>query len=172
MQTNMPKAAFRIAVFSDTHGNCSNAPLFVDRLGKVDALFHLGDYAHDADFLSKLFACPAYAVRGNCDYSFKAPLEREVELYGKRFFLTHGHMYRDEYALRLRAEEKRCDMLLFGHTHEPLLTAEGACLLLNPGSATLPRGGRPCSCALVTVDEDEVLRADVLLLGHKNGNLR
>ena len=76
----------RIGVFSDSHGDISNAKRFFKRLAPLDCLFHLGDCVPDGEKLSKLFGCPVYAVRGNCDYRSDMPLERQVELGGKRFF--------------------------------------------------------------------------------------
>jgi putative phosphoesterase len=142
----------KIGVFSDTHGDISNARRFFDRLAPLDCLFHLGDYAADGEKLSKLFDCPVYAVRGNCDYRSDMPLERQVDLGGKRFLLVHGHQYYNFNSLLYRGEEIRADMILFGHTHMPDLSADGPRLILNPGSLSRPRGGFPDSCALILLD--------------------
>ena len=142
----------RIGVFSDTHGDISNARRFFDSLAPLDCLFHLGDYAADADKLAKLFSCPVYAVRGNCDYRSGEPLERIVDLGGKRFLLLHGHQYYYSEALSYRGEEVHADMVLYGHTHMPDLSADGPMLLLNPGSLSRPRGGSVNSCALILLD--------------------
>ena len=40
----------RIAVFSDTHNMFSRLPLALERVGKVDMLFHLGDFAIHSEF--------------------------------------------------------------------------------------------------------------------------
>ncbi len=142
----------RIGVFSDSHGDISNAKRFFDRLAPLDCLFHLGDYAADAEKLAKLFDCPAYAVRGNCDYRSDMPLERQVDLGGKRFLLVHGHQYYSWNTLLYRGEEVHADMVLYGHSHMPDLSADGPRLILNPGSLSRPRGGSVESCALVLLD--------------------
>ena len=139
----------RIGVFSDSHGDISAARRFYGSLAPLDCLFHLGDYAADAGKLSKLFSCPAYAVRGNCDFRSDQPLERIVDLGGKRFLLLHGHQYYYADALLYRGEEAHADMVLYGHTHMPDLSADGPRLLLNPGSLSRPRGGSAESCALL-----------------------
>ena len=146
----------RIGVFSDSHGDISAAKRFFDRLAPLDCLFHLGDYAADGEKLGKLFACPVYAVRGNCDYRSDAPLERTVDLDGKRFLLQHGHQYYSLNALLYRGEEVRADMVLYGHTHVPDLSADGPRLLLNPGSLSRPRGGSAESCALVLTERGDL----------------
>ena len=146
----------RIGVFSDTHGDISAAKRFFHSIAPLDYLFHLGDNAADGDKLAKLFACPVYAVRGNCDYRSDAPLERQVDLGGKRFLLLHGHQYYAMSSLLYRAEEVHADMVLYGHTHMPDLSADGPRLLLNPGSLSRPRGGSVESCALILLEGNDL----------------
>ena len=146
----------RIGVFSDTHGDISHARQFFDSLAPLDCIFHLGDYAADGQKLAKLFACPVYAVRGNCDFRSDEPSERVVDLGGKRFLLLHGHQYYYTDALFYRGEEAHADMVLYGHTHMPDLSADGPRLLLNPGSLSRPRGGSAESCALVLLSGDDL----------------
>ncbi len=142
----------RIGVFSDSHGDISAARRFFGSMAPLDYLFHLGDYAADGEKLSKLFSCPVYAVRGNCDYRSDEPAERQVDLGGKRFLLLHGHQYYSFSSLLYRGEEIHADMVLYGHTHVPDLSADGPRLILNPGSLSRPRGGSVESCALVLLD--------------------
>ena len=146
----------RIGVFSDSHGDVSAAKRFFDSLAPLDCLFHLGDYAADGTKLAELFSCPVYAVRGNCDYRSDLPSELVVDLGGKRFLLLHGHQYYYMDALFYRGDEVRADMVLYGHTHVPDLSADGARLLLNPGSLSRPRGGSVESCALVLLEGNEL----------------
>ena len=148
----------KIAVFSDTHGDISGIRLIERDLPPLDAVFHLGDYASDGFSIGAYLGVPCYAVHGNCDYRAEdgIPSERVVELGGARFFLTHGHRYRSTYALGLAAEETRCGTVLFGHTHEPLLTAFGSVLIVNPGSLSRPRGGSNAGYTLLTVEDGDV----------------
>ncbi len=158
----------RIGVFSDSHGDISAAKRFYDSLMPLDCLFHLGDYAADAEKLSRLFACPAYSVRGNCDFRSDSPLELQLDLEGKHFLLLHGHQYYSLNSLMYSGEEVHADMVLYGHTHIPDLSANGAMLLLNPGSLSRPRGGSVESCALVLLDRKDIsvrfINADTALL--------
>ena len=146
----------RIGVFSDTHGDISAARRFLGSLAPIDCLFHLGDCTPDGEKLAKLFSCPVYAVRGNCDLPTEEPLERVVDLGGKRFWLLHGHQYYIFSSLLYRGEELRADMVLYGHTHVPDLRADGPRLLLNPGSLSRPRGGSVESCALLLLDGNDL----------------
>ena len=146
----------RIGVFSDSHGDISAARRFFDSLSPLDCIFHLGDCVPDGKKLSKLFSCPLYAVRGNCDFGSDEPLERIVDLGGKRFLLLHSHQYYFQDALLYRGEEVHADMVLYGHTHVPDLSADGPRLLLNPGSLSRPRGGSVESCALISLQGNDL----------------
>ena len=54
----------RVAVFADTHHSFKWLPFAVEQLGKVDLLFHLGDFAPDAEQVAKeLGGVPFCAVQ-------------------------------------------------------------------------------------------------------------
>lgn len=147
----------KIGVFSDTHGDIGAIEGLKDRLGTLDYILHLGDYACDAAALGQIFYCPHYAVRGNCDYhGSNYPKTQVVELGNKRFFLTHGDGFINEQSLYYSATEQNCDAIFFGHSHVPSLSAQGRVLILNPGSLSRPRFGSPRSCALATIDQGEL----------------
>lgn len=146
----------RIGVISDTHGNSDAIKACVSEAGNVDVWFHLGDFSADAKVLQELTGLPVYSVRGNCDYISSSPEELTVNIEGVKFLLMHGHNYYvtfdDTLRACLRAEELDCDMLLYGHTHIPELSAYGRIQVLNPGSPTRPLGGSAPSFAIITVD--------------------
>lgn len=117
-----------------------------------DMVFHLGDCIQDAEDLSSAFdTLDVTYVPGNCDfYTTAAPsLLREVR--GTRIFLTHGHLFGVKTGLtRLLLEGKRlgAQLVLFGHTHRPLLEQRDGIWLLNPGSCSASSG----SYAVVDLD--------------------
>ena len=131
------RTAKRILVLSDSHGaSLSGLLMKAESLGRVDAVFHLGDGYRDLDGVLTEFPF-VFRVAGNCDFSGG---EREclVPLFGKRFFLTHGHAYHVKSTLSLlksRACEAEADCVLFGHTHEPYNEYDSGRLYLNPGAA-------------------------------------
>ena len=58
-------------------------------------------------------------------------------LEDKRILLCHGHtlgVKQSLLAAGLKAEEENLDLLLFGHTHRPLVDKRGKTLFVNPGS--------------------------------------
>jgi len=147
----------KIGVVSDTHGSTNALRQAISAVGTVDAWFHLGDGADDITRMRDELGVPVYAVAGNCDTFSSEPKVRQVELGGKRFFLTHGDMYSVKYStqmLSLVAEEAHCDVALYGHTHLPDVEY-GRVYILNPGSAARPFNGI-ASCALITISDGEV----------------
>lgn len=143
----------KILVFSDSHSELRfmRAAIKREQPGQV---FHLGDYAQDAEQLSREFPLLPFAiVRGNCDWSSKQPLTRLVALDGVRFLLCHGHSYRVKDSLlsaSYAAREQQADILLFGHTHIPFLERTDRLTLLNPGCCY---GRRPSYAQLITAPE-------------------
>jgi len=97
-----------------------------------------------------------YAVRGNCDAEvdqmvLEFPILADyalLELNGKTFYATHGHVYHEDALPPMQPG----DILIHGHTHLPVAEAMGDCFLLNPGSTSLPKDGNPCSYGML--DED------------------
>lgn len=153
-----------VGVISDTHGTGGALRRALAALPKMDAWIHLGDYASDSRLLEAA-GIPVYAVRGNCDGDARAESERVITLGGARLFLTHGHRYgvkQGTEAVLYRAEELLCNAVLFGHTHIPLVEAQGSILAINPGSAALPHQGKP-SIARLTIENGDVHARIVLL---------
>lgn len=87
------------------------------------------------------------AVRGNCDSEVDSmvleyPLMATYSLLmyeGKRFFLTHGHIYSVNNLPPLSAGDVFC----YGHTHVPVAEKRGNIYVLNPGSISLPKENSP-----------------------------
>lgn len=141
-----------LLIFSDSHGRAENMSLAIDRQVKApDAILFLGDGARDID---RIFVVdtPIWAVRGNCDW-YSSDLadrtERLLYLEGHTILLTHGHEWGVKGglgALISHAADVGADIVLFGHTHVPILVTLAAgeqigrttlsrpMYLFNPGS--------------------------------------
>ncbi len=139
----------QILVISDTHGSRGRMEELLENveLRKSDWLIHCGDIGQDADWLRNAFPRAVSIVAGNCDFGADLPRETVVEREGRKFLITHGNRYVAGgmgYFL-YRAKELECDVVLFGHTHVPLIEEEEGILFVNPGSLALPRqsDGRP-----------------------------
>ena len=84
-------------------------------------------------------------VRGNCDAEvdqmvLEFPILAEyalLEVEGRVLFATHGHKYGPDNLPPLCPG----DILLSGHTHVPVCREAEGILLMNPGSASMPKEG-------------------------------
>ena len=160
-----------ILVVSDTHGRSDRLLEAVARTHATTLLF-LGDGVRD------LLALPGdidvTAVRGNCDFfGAELPEVRVLEIGAYRLFLTHGHRHFVKSTLDVAikaAIAADADVLLFGHTHEPLertlpagtavgdVTLEKPLLIFNPGSLGHPNGTAP-TFGTLTVRNNGLLAA-------------
>lgn len=128
-----------IAVISDTHNNKSSITRLKESVENVDAIIFLGDGESDLIEITKGFEGEVYAVRGNCDVSNRNPEEQIIEIKGVRIFMCHGHRYSVKYgynSIFYRAKELDVDIVLFGHSHLPIIEEQDGLILMNPGSAS------------------------------------
>jgi putative phosphoesterase len=127
----------KLVVFSDSHGRPSPMIETAER-EQPDMILFLGDGEADISRLRwALPQIPVVSVPGNCDYRVEEPLERLIEVEGKKIFLCHGHTRRVKQGLgALIAEGHRqdADLVLYGHTHLPKTDHDGNMTILNPGT--------------------------------------
>lgn len=128
-----------IAVVSDTHNNRSSIKILKNRISSADILLFLGDGENDLKEITEDFNGVVYAVSGNCDMSNKNPEERLIEIEGKKILMCHGHRYNVKYNynnIYYKGREVGADIVLFGHSHLPIIEELGDMILMNPGSAS------------------------------------
>jgi putative phosphoesterase len=123
----------------------------------ADAVIHAGDFTSEECYDSFIDASKAfYAVRGNNDF-FRLPAELRMELDGIKIAVIHGHQARSTYEnwLVYYFKDYQPDIIIFGHTHAPLLRkmSDGT-TLLNPGSVTHRRGAPYHSIAEIDTSEN------------------
>ena len=127
----------KFLVLSDSHGNIDNMLDAAD-LESPDVILHLGDNIADCAGVVRMFPeITLRSVRGNCDRGYQGLDIDEFVLEGKRFMMTHGHLFsvkmgRD--SIKKAAKERNTDILLFGHTHTPHHSTHENMTILNPGS--------------------------------------
>lgn len=141
-----------IGVVSDTHRYKKFISKVVDVLHSTELIIHLGDNVQDINDIKKVYTGTIINVKGNCDFNTDTPIERLEIINGKRFFITHGHVYdvkRGLYRLKYRALEEKADIVLFGHTHISQIAYEEGIWFINPGSPSVPRDGFN---SVVTID--------------------
>lgn len=156
-----PAPGWRALVLSDTHGRLPAA--VAGWMADVDLVLHAGDVDDLATWEEVSALAPRLvAVRGNCDQS---PLwerlreEEVVETPAGRIALCHGHLVeappsrRHEGLLAAFARVPDLAVIVYGHSHRPAVErpAPHGPLVLNPGSASQPRGLPSGSVAFLDV---------------------
>ncbi|MBQ8827702.1 MAG: YfcE family phosphodiesterase [Clostridia bacterium] len=129
----------KISVLSDSHGSYEKLEKIIDK-EQPDSFVFCGDGIKDILKLCDRYPeLDCHIVTGNCDYVDNFPLFKCIDVYGKRFYITHGHMecVKSGYmTLLMRAAEMESDIVLFGHTHMPVYTTHMNIYVMNPGSVS------------------------------------
>lgn len=153
----MNSSVQRIGVISDTHGKL--LPSVFEAFRGVDLILHAGDVGNDVILAELHVIAPVKAVSGNVDgweLRQTCPEARVVELPGHKILLVHGHRYPDAKTRFARlaeaARENGAGAVIHGHSHRPCDETVGGVRVLNPGSATQPRGLPHPTVALLTVE--------------------
>ena len=138
----------KILIVSDTHRHNKNLETVLKKVSPIDCLIHLGDVEGSEDYIREIAGCPCHIVSGNNDFFCDLPREEEFTLGRYHVLVTHGHYYYvslDTQEIRRQALTRGADIVMFGHTHRPLLEIGRDVTLLNPGSLSFPRqeGRRP-----------------------------
>ncbi|NOZ80201.1 MAG: metallophosphoesterase [DPANN group archaeon] len=134
-----------IGIIADTHDNVANilkaVQLFSER--GCTLVLHLGDVVAPAT-VTFFNGLNMRFIRGNCDGDIIMLRKKtgeiggkylgdaaELEIEGKRFFLTHGD---DGRALEGAINSQRFDYILHGHTHVKRDEKMGKTRIINPGA--------------------------------------
>jgi uncharacterized protein len=153
----------RVGIVSDTHGLLR--PEVIQQLQGCDVIIHAGDTGSEAIIPDLEQIAPVYAVRGNVDngaWAYKFPLTHAVQIGETFIYVYHGHLEPD------LDPRKSFQVVISGHTHEPLLEQRNEILYLNPGSAGHKRFSLPVSMAELTVNGAEI-KARLITLDIKRG---
>ena len=150
----------KIGIISDTHGLLR--PDVHTALAGVELILHAGDVGGD-EILDELeLIAPVHAVYGNTDAPGQPRLADAIDLSigGVSIHVSHGHEIGSPVAARL-LERYAADVVVFGHTHRPLIARAGDRLVLNPGAAGPRRFDIMPSVARLTIRDG---RADAELI--------
>ena len=156
----------RIGLVADTH-LVRPRPLpaaLLDGLEGCDLIFHAGDISR-AWVLERLNAlAPVHAVYGNNDdgdpeLMRTLSFERYFRCGPHRIGLIHGHHHAGAPRVTARTyvvDRMRgvVDVVVYGHSHRPMIEERDGLLMVNPGSPTQPRWApRPTWGVLAVEDE-------------------
>jgi len=123
-----------LGLISDTHGLLR--PGVHDALSGVALILHAGDVGGAAILDELRLIAPVRAVFGNTDPPGEPALEGGIliEVGGLRVHVSHGHEVGSPTPAKLAARYD-ADVVVYGHTHRPLVTRQDGRLFVNPGSA-------------------------------------
>ncbi len=153
-----------IAVISDSHNSDVSIKQVKRYIEIADVVLFLGDGEKDIDEITADFTGEVYKVSGNCDYLRVNPAEQLIVLGDKRIFMCHGHKYGVNYGLNsiyYRGREVEADIVLFGHTHVPVIEYIGDMLIMNPGSMSLGRGLKQRTMGYIKIDGKAPVEATI-----------
>jgi putative phosphoesterase len=144
-----------IGLISDTHGLLR--PEVFSALEGVDLILHAGDVGGSSVLIELGAIAPIQAVYGNTDGPGDPNLRARllIDVDGLSVHVSHGHELGSPTPERLLARYS-ADILVFGHTHKPLIERAGRRLVVNPGAAGPRRFNLKPSVARMRVEKGEV----------------
>lgn len=139
-----------IGLISDTHGLVR--PKAAAALAGVSRILHAGDVGRP-EVLDQLSAiAPVTAVRGNVDFGGWAnalPADAALSIKGRGIYILHNLK-----EIGIDPVEAGISVVLFGHTHRPLVENRRGVLYVNPGSAGPRRFALPISIGFLRLEEN------------------
>lgn len=168
----------RILIVSDIHGRLLAAKRLEAVISSLrpERIVLLGDYLYNgprngvpSDYdpmgvvsILNRYAAISIGVRGNCDsrvdetlLRFRLEDSKVVYLNGFRCDLIHGDLLTSDLL-----EVERGDVLMYGHTHVPMLKKSDGVVYVNPGSISFPKAGNPATYAVMDGSMVEIRRLD------------
>ena len=139
-----------IGLISDTHGLLR--PGVHAALTGVELILHSGDVGGSGILDELRLIAPVKAVFGNTDREDEPGLTEAiaVAIDGVRVHVSHGHEVGSPTPAKL-ATRYDADVVVFGHTHRPLVSRLGNQLFVNPGAAGPKRFDITPSVARLTI---------------------
>lgn len=126
-------------------------------LERTDVILHAGDVMDSAVLQDLAAYAPVHAVRGNLDPPEAAlPETIELDLGGVRVAVVHDSGRKQGRRRRLARRFPEARVVVFGHSHVPLLEDENGLMLLNPGSPTDKRRQPVYTFAVLEAKSGEV----------------
>ncbi len=145
-------AKLRVALLSDTHGLLR--PEVESFLQGSDHILHAGDIC-DRGILERLARiAPVTAVRGNNDSGPWAEKLNETELV--RAGAVNLYVIHNIAELDLAQVPVEVQVIVFGHSHQPMAEQRNGMLYVNPGSAGPRRFKLPISAAELVIENGNV----------------
>lgn len=129
----------RILVISDSHGNKWNFLDAIKNEPTAEVVYFLGDGLRDCKEAELAYKGEKafIAVCGNCDLGCDNPEKDIRTIEGAKIYATHGYAEKVKfglYNLEYEARKEKCNIAIFGHTHQPYSHYYDGVYFFNPGS--------------------------------------
>ena len=148
-----------VGLISDTHGLMRAEALAA--LADVEMILHAGDVGSFAVLRELQGIAPVHAVVGNTDDPILGlPPQVRLTLDGLKLHMSHGHETGSPSPDTL-VKRYSADVIIYGHTHKPLITTRGKTLVINPGAAGPRRFHLQPSVGLLRI-ESGVATAEII----------
>ncbi len=162
----------RVLVVSDTHLGAETLdrmpPAVWTMAEQADVVLHAGDVVDGAVLAALSERAPVHAVLGNNDHGLagQLPEELELELSGVRIAMIHDSGARAGREGRMVRRFPEAQVVVFGHSHDPLVhPVPGGPLLVNPGSPTQRRRQPVHTVAWLELAGGQVAQAEIRGVG-------
>lgn len=148
----------KVLIVSDTHGRDRYLFQVLQKVSPIDLMIHLGDYGGTEEYIKSIANCPVEMISGNNDFFKGYPKEKVIKIGNYTVYLTHGHRYGVYYntsQVKEAAKIRQADIVMFGHTHVPMIDLKDDIWAINPGSIALPRqSNRIPSYIIMDIDRE------------------
>jgi putative phosphoesterase len=166
----------KVLVLSDTHLGPDTLDRLPERVwalaDEADVVLHAGDVVDVAVLTALAERAPVHAVLGNNDHALRGRLPEvtQVDLDGVVVGMIHDSGTRAGRGPRMARRFPEAQVVVFGHSHEPLVEqVEGGPLLVNPGSPTQRRRQPVHTVAMLELRAGRVERAAIVPVGPLEG---
>lgn len=139
----MRRKRMKIIVMADTHMPKKSVKFpnrLCQELEHAELIIHAGDWQTLEVYEELKKYGEVHGVYGNVDDEEiiqQLPKKKVINVAGWKIGIVHGHGAKKTTEKRaMEAFEEELDMIIFGHSHLPLLRYIGKTMLFNPGSAT------------------------------------
>lgn len=158
----------KVLIVSDTHRNEDNLIDALTQEKNLDLLIHCGDVEGAEYEIEHYAGCNTVFVAGNNDFFSRLPRELELTVEDYKVWVTHGHNYyvnTNPEFIRKEARLRSMDIVIYGHTHRPVIEKKDDLIVINPGSLTYPRQeGRRPSYVVLEVEKKDIKRLEIVYL--------
>ena len=161
-----------VLVLADTHLTAASLdrmpPEVWDLADDADVVLHAGDVLDPAVLASLRERAPVHAVLGNNDHALRGvlPDRWEGSLGGVPVAMVHDSGATAGRHARMARWFPEADVVVFGHSHDPVVERQGGGpLLVNPGSPVQRRRQPVHTVAWLELGDGEVRLAEIRPVG-------